>query len=45
MQITSKLNLRTKELIKSFKQLQEMLEESENPVNCNYYNVHDLSKI
>ena len=44
-QVKSKTNLQTKELIKSFKQLKEMLEESENPVSCDYYNVHDLSKI
>ena len=44
-QVTSKTNLRTKELIKSFKQLKQMLEESENPVSCDYYDVHDLNKI
>ena len=32
-QVTSKTNLQTKELIKSFKQLKQMLEESENPVS------------
>ena len=44
-QVTRKTNLRTKELIKSFKQLKQMLEESENPVSCDYYDVHDLNKI
>ena len=44
-QATSKTNLRTKELIKSFKLLKQMLEESENPVSCDYYDVHDLNKI
>ena len=44
-QATSKTNLRTKELIKSFKPLKQMLEESENPVSCDYYDVHDLNKI
>ena len=44
-QVISKTNLQIKELIKSFKQLKEMLEESESPVSCDYYNVHDLSKI
>ena len=43
-QVTSKTNLRTEELIKSFKQLKEMLEEYENPVSCDYYDVHDLNK-
>ena len=44
-QVRSKTNLRSKELIKSFKQLKEMLEEYENPVSCNYYDVHNLNKI
>ena len=44
-QATSKTNLRTKELIKSFKLLKQMLEESENPVSCDYYDVHELNKI
>ena len=44
-QVTSKTKLQTKEFIKSFKQLKEMLEESENPVSCDYYNAHDLNKI
>ena len=44
-QVTSKTNLRTKELIKSFKQLKEMLEEYENLVSCNYCDVHSLNKI
>ena len=35
-QVTSKTNLWTKELIKSFKQLKQMLEQSENPTSCNY---------
>ena len=44
-QVTSKTKLQTKEFIKSFKQLKEMLEESENPVSCDYYNAHDHNKI
>ena len=36
---------RAKELIESFKQLKEMLVESEKSVSCDYYDVHDLSKI
>ena len=31
--------------MKSFKQLKEMFEESENPVSCDYYDVLDLKKI
>ena len=44
-QVTRKTKLRTKELMKSFKQLKEMFDESENPVSCDYYDVHDLNKI
>ena len=44
IQVTSK-EFRTKELIKSFKQLKQIFEESENSVSCDYYSVHDLSKI
>ena len=44
-QVTSKTKLRTRELIKSFEKLKEMLEESENPVSCDYYNVPDLNRI
>ena len=44
-QITSKTNLQTKEDIKSFKQLKEMLEESESSVSCDDYGVCDLNKI
>ena len=45
IQVTSKRNLQTKELIKRFKQLKQMLEESENLVSCDYYYVHNLNKI
>ena len=44
-QVTSKTKLRTRELIKSFEKLKEMLEESENLVSCDYYNVPDLNRI
>ena len=41
-QVTAERNLRTEELIKSFKQLKEMLE---NRVSYDYYHDHDLNKI
>ena len=44
-QVTSKTNLRTKELIKGFQKLKEILEESESPVSCDYYNGPDLNRI
>ena len=44
-QVTSKTNLWTRKLIKSFKQLKQMLEEPENPVICDYYDIHDLNMI
>ena len=44
-QVTSKTNLETKELIKSFKQFKEIPEESENPISLDYCDPHDLTKI
>ena len=44
-QVLIKANLWTKELVKSFKQLKQMLEETESPFSCDYYDVHDLNKI
>ena len=43
--IPRKMNKKTKELLKKFREMSQILEQSENPLSCNYYDISDFKKL
>ena len=43
--IPRKMNKKTKELLKKFREMSQILEQSENPLSCDYYDISDFKKL
>ena len=43
--IPRKMNKKTKEFLKKFRQMSQIFEQSENPLSCDYYDISDFKKL
>ena len=43
--IPKRMNKKTKEFLKKFREMNQIFEKSENPLNCDYYDILDFKKL
>ena len=44
-QISRKMNKKTKEFLKKFREISQIFEQSENPLSCGFYDISDFKRL